>query len=107
MWCRLVGADLMLVSEVAEPMSRAQALAAVQSALDMLPDGALARQWRAAPVKDDTVFTPTAEGMSLWAAIPISDGQTPGDAARAWLDDWAGQLRSAGMPVNVAQPKRG
>jgi len=104
-WSRLIFDDLLLQTEVAEAMSKAQAREWVQRILDQMPgfDGQeMASRWRYNQVKDDTVSAKTVEGMVLWAVIPIRRGQTPRDAAYEWLDDWAGILRKQGVQVTQA-----
>ena len=77
-------------------LTRAQAVAEIQSVLD--GDSRLAAAaalWRAG-AKDDTVHL----GPFIWTVYE-HDGD-PADAARAWLEDFAQTMRAAGVDVQVA-----
>ena len=99
---RLVADDALIRAEVGpDGLTYDQAHDAVQAELDALPEAeGLAAQWRDVSV-GETVYTPTSEGMALWALVE-HDGD-PVAAANAWLEDYAARIRATGMPVQVAR----
>ena len=99
---RLVADDALIRAEVGPAdLSYDEAHALVQAELDVLPGAeALADQWRDVEV-GETVYTPTSEGMALWALVE-HDGD-PAPAADVWLEEYAERIRSTGMPVQVAR----
>lgn len=99
---RLVADDALIRAEVGpDGLTYDQAHDAVQAELDALPDGEpVAAQWHDVSV-GETVYTPTSEGMALWALVE-HDGD-PVAAANVWLEDYAERIRATGMPVQVAR----
>lgn len=102
---RLVGADLLVHSEVGPATDHASAHAFVAAELEHTAGAEqLAATWRAG-ARDDTVFAGTSECMVLWAAISVLDDQTPVEAASSWLADWAVALRAQGIEATIARPR--
>ena len=99
---RLVADDALIRAEVGPAdLSYDEAHALVQAELDVLPGAeALADQWRDVEV-GETVYTPTSEGMALWALVEHDGDPVP--AADVWLEEYAERIRSTGMPVQVAR----
>lgn len=100
-----VAPDDLLIRPMVGPggLPRAQALAEVQSILDqaakLRPEIArVAEIWRRG-AQDDTVYA----GTLTWTIIE-HDGVDPMPAARAWLEDYARILRSAGLDVGIGWP---
>jgi len=99
---RLVADDSLIRAEVGPAdLTYDEAHALVQAELDVLPGAeVLAEQWRDVAV-GEAVYTPTSEGMALWALVEHDGDPVP--AADVWLEEYAERIRATGMPVQVAR----
>lgn len=61
--------------------------------------GKPADRWKRGGVEDDTLFL----GPFIWAVYEHKAGE-PLEAAWAWIEDFAENIRSTGMDVQIGQP---
>lgn len=66
---------------------------------------AAARTW-AQGVKDDCLSLRTARGLLAVALVERTTTTTMEAAITSWLEDFAATMRTTGMDVSVAQPRR-